>query len=218
MALGSILGGLAGGVGGIFGAISADKAAKRAEKIQKRQFAETKGFLEPFQQRGVGANTLLDQALGIGFDSPGQRLAASDSFIQNFQDSPLFRLTVQQGLDNANDQILAGNAARGVSNSGATLKALQDRGSEIGNNTILQQLAMLQNTSNQGAGAASSLAGASQNFGNSAADLALQRGNAQAAGFLGAGNTVNSALGNIAFNNALKSSSGFGETDFSRLF
>lgn len=214
----SLLGGIASGVGGLLGASSADKAAKRAGRIQQRQFGETKGFLEPFQQRGVGANTLLDQALGIGFDSPQARLEGSDAFLQSFRDSPLFRATVDQGLENANQQILAGQAARGVSNTGATLKALQDRGSEIGNNTILQQLALLQNASNQGAGAASSLAGASQNFGNAASDLALQRGNVQAAGFLGAGNTANSALGNIAFNNALRSSSGFGETDFSRLF
>lgn len=214
----SVLGGLASAAGGLFGANAADKAAKRADKRLTNQFNETKGFLEPFQQRGLGANTLLDQALGIGFDSPQARLTASDSFIQNFQDSPLFRLTQQQGIDAATDQIMAGNAARGVSNSGATLKALQDRGSDIGNRTILQQIALLQDASNQGAGAASSLAGASQNFGNASADLALQQGNAQAAGFLGAGNSINSALGGLAFNNALKSSSGFTSPDFARLF
>lgn len=214
----SVLGGLASGAGSFIGGLQASKAAKRAGKIQERQFNETKGFLEPFRERGVGANTLLDQALGIGFDSPQARLDASDSFIQNFQDSPLFRLTQQQGIDAATDQILAGNAARGVSNSGATLKALQDRGSDIANRSVLQQIALLQDASNQGAGAASSLAGASQNFGNAAADIALQQGNAQAAGFLGVGNSINNALGTQAFNNALKSSSGFTSPDFARLF
>lgn len=214
----SVLGGIASGIGGILGANSADKAARRADRTQRKQFRETKSFLEPFQQRGLGANTLLDQALGIGFNTPEARLAASDSFIQNFQDSPLFRLTQQQGIDAATDQILAGNAARGVSNSGATLKALQDRGSDIANRSILQQIALLQDASNQGAGAASSLAGASQNFGNASADLALQQGNAQAAGFLGAGNSINNALGGLAFNNALRSSTGFTSPDFARLF
>lgn len=214
----SLLGGLASGVGGLFGANAVAKGVKRGQDIQRQQFGETKSFLEPFQQRGIGANTLLDQALGINQGDEAGRLAGSDAFLQSFRDSPLYRATVGQGIDTATGQINAGRTAGGTLNSGATLKALQDRGSDIGNRSILQQIALLQDASNQGAGAASSLAGASQNFGNAASDLALQGGNAQAAGFLGAGNSINSALGNMAFNDALRSSTAFSSPDFSRLF
>lgn len=94
-------------------------------------------------------------------------ITASQAF-NNFANSAGMQFQLQQGEDAINN----GYAAKGQLQSGAALKELQNYGQQTAlNNYFLPYLGLLGGQQATGAGAASSIAGVGANFGNTAAAI-----------------------------------------------
>ncbi|MCP4410186.1 MAG: hypothetical protein GY807_21075 [Gammaproteobacteria bacterium] len=196
--LSTIIGGLASGAGSYFGAKEQANAAKKATKLQRQQFDYQKGLAEPLYDRGTNANALVDAVYGIGYDgNQGQLVGDRAQFNQQFESSPIYQQYYQNALANANQAIDRQASAGGQLNSGRRYMALSDRAGNLAGNTLNEYLAGIQGVSNQGAGALNALTGASQNYGNAAARLAQDRGAANAAAYMGIGNSVNNTMSDL---------------------
>lgn len=210
-------GSIASGIGGLFGSNEQAKAARNALKFQKKVYRQNVDRFQPTID--IGDNALADLAIAFGQGSPEQ----VQSYIDEFQGSPNYLLNYQSGLDLGSQGIAGKYAAGGVLNSGAKLKALSRYGTDYSRNFLSDYQAGQRDLANKGQAAISSLAGVSQNYANNASNLIQDQGAAQAAGFQGLGNSFNNALGSYAYGNALaqfspRGTSGFGETDFARLY
>jgi hypothetical protein len=134
--------------------------------------------------------------------------SANDAFNQ-FANSAGMQFQLQQGTNALQNSA----AARGLLQSGATLKALQNYGQNTAlNNYFLPYLGLLQGQQATGAQSGAAIAGVGSNFGNTVSNIygnqanaiqngadatsnaALLRGQANA----GLGNTIGSALGGLA--------------------
>lgn len=155
--------GVAAGIGGAVISSSATKKAVNAQTaatnannaLAREQFAVNSGNLNPAIQRGNAAGGYVNDLLGIGGDP-----AASKAAFDRFRDSSGYKFQLSEGLGAVNSNAYA----RGMGQSGATMKALQDRGNALADSSLQGYLGNLQNVSNQGTQAASSLAGVSTNM------------------------------------------------------
>ena len=169
---------VAGTVGSaVVSSSASNKAAKAAQNaaaanntLAADQFAVNSGNLTPAITRGNQAGGYVNDLLGVG----GDPAAAAKAF-GTYQGSTGYQYQLQQGLGAVN----ANAYAKGMGQSGATYKALQDRGNNLANTSFNQYVGNLQNVSQQGTQAASSLAGVSANYtgqvaanNNNAADAA----------------------------------------------
>lgn len=188
--LASILGGVASGVGGLLGANAQAKAAKKATRLQRDMFNKQVDYINPIYQRGQSSNALLDSLYGMGGASP-------DAFNQAFYNSPFYKVQFEGALPGELDSIMRRNAASGI-NNGRTMMALSDRARDlVSRNALSPFVSGITGASQQGANAANALAGYAGQFGDNAAQGAYNVGNAQAAGFMGAGNSFTNTLRDI---------------------
>lgn len=134
---------------------------KAIENILKRGQAQAQGYLSPYLQSGAAANTQLSQALSAGFQ-PG-----------DLTQDPGYQFRLAEG----NKALERRMAASGLGQSGAALKAAQEYGQGLADQTYndayqrwLANNAQLQTAAGQGLGAA----------GNSA-ELSASLSDAQAA-------------------------------------
>lgn len=140
---------------------------------------------------------------------PQQPAVNPMSAMENFANSAGMQFQLKQGTNALQNSA----AARGMLQSGATLKGLQDYGQQMAlNNYFMPYMGLLGGQQATGAGAASSVAGVGQNFVNTAANVmghqsgAIQSGanalsnSAIARGVAGANmwSGIGSALGGIA--------------------
>lgn len=120
-------------IGDVIGGITGGKGAKKAAKIQaqttREQIAANNANLEkltglqqPNIDRGNAAGATYAGLLGVGGDP-----AASAAALQTYRDSTGYKDLLATGLGGVNSQAYA----RGMGDSGATLKALQTRGMNI---------------------------------------------------------------------------------------
>lgn len=124
-----IIGGAAalGAGASLFGASKQSKAVSKAAKesaaVQREALAALRTDLAPYREAGVPALGGMQDAAGLGGPEGYQRALAA------FQESPGYQFQFDEGMRAVN----AGAAAQGMSNSGATLKALQARGQQLAN-------------------------------------------------------------------------------------
>ena len=150
--------GAAASVGGAALASSASKKAVNAQTaatnannaLAAQQYATNSGNLNPAIERGNQAGGYINSLLMGG----GDQAAASKAF-DTYRNSTGYQYQLSQGLGAINSNAYA----RGMGDSGATLKALQTRGNNIADQSFNTYLGNLQNVSQQGTAAASSLAG-----------------------------------------------------------
>lgn len=188
---------MGGIVGSIFGASSQSKAAKKAADATLEAQAKNQAFatdmynkntamFTPQTTYGDAADKMIAGLLGTGGDAD-----ASSKAYQTFRDSTGYQTNLTEGLN----AVTANNAARGTFQSGATAKALQDRGTTLNNAYLQQFLGNLTSQSNTGTAAKGAIAGQGTNLTNT-----IVNGN----------NTSAEAIGNKAitqaniFNNLLK--------------
>lgn len=150
------------------------------------------GSMQPMAQPTMTAGPMQPQAGG----------GSATSAFDNFLNSAGARYQLDEGYRAVN----TGYAARGALQSGAAMKALQDRGQQtMLNNYFMPYMGLLGNQQGVGMAGASAVAGVGQNYANSvssnnnsagtaAANAALMNGNSSAQMWSTAGN----ALGNIA--------------------
>jgi hypothetical protein len=159
---------MGGIVGSVFGAAGQSKAAKKAADATLKAQAENKLFATNMYNKntqmfmpqttfGDSADRMIAGLLGTG----GDKVASADAF-KNFQNTTGYQTNLQQGLD----ATVANSAARGAFQSGATAKALQDRGTQLNNAYLNQFLGQLTNQSNTGTAAKGAIAGQGTNLTN----------------------------------------------------
>lgn len=152
---------MGGIVGSVLGAGSQKKAAKKAadatlQAQQKNQafatdmYNKNTAMFQPQTSYGDAADRMIAGLLGTG----GDKAASADAF-QNFRDSTGYQTNLTEGLN----AVTANNAARGTFQSGATAKALQDRGTQLNNQYLQQFLGNLTSQSNTGTAAKGAIAG-----------------------------------------------------------
>lgn len=186
----------AGAVAG--GAISAS-ASKKASKAASQAASDTnatnryiydsnKSLFTPSIDRGNRAGSLLEGLLGAGGDA-----AASKAAFDTYRGSTGYNFRLNEGLGAVN----ANAYARGMGDSGATLKALTQYGQNFASGEFGNYTNQLSNLMSQGAAASGALSGAGANYAALAANnnsmLATNQGNAALAG---AANT-NNMIGNL---------------------
>ena len=182
-------------------------AADRSAELQKQMFEQQMAGQEPYRQAGLTGQNKLMELLGLGGNTgaAGYGKYAKDFSMADYQADPgyAFRLSEgQQALDRS-------AAARGGLISGGALKAAtrygQDMGSQEYQNAFNRyqtnrsnQLQPLGNLMASGQSAASNQGTAAGNYGTNAGQMYMASGQANAAGQLGMGNTINNALGTAA--------------------
>ncbi len=104
-----------------------------------------------------------------------------------------------------NEGIRAIDAGAPVRNSGATLKAREQYGQNIGSQEFYNYMGALGGQQQVGVGAANALSGVQTNYANNAANIAQQQGQNIANSAVARANNTNSMIGGItsSFNNAL---------------
>lgn len=179
------------------------QAQRETNDLNKYMYDTSRGDQLPFLQTGQAANAELAQLLGIGPNTSGRGDYGylRDQFNMNDlqKDVPY-----QLGYQNALDQGLLGvnrlAAASGSLNSGATLKALQDRAANVANqyagdayNRYEQRAANTYNRlaglSGAGQTTANSLANSGSNYANSNANASMGTANALSNIYTGAANS-----------------------------
>ena len=183
---------------GLLGARSASKAAdvqaqatQSAQDAQERMFERQVELQEPFRQAGMGAlNKLIPLSDYTKF--------GMDQFTQD----PGYGFRLSEGMK-ALDRTAA---ARGGLLSGATLKAAQRYGQEMGSQEYMNafnryqteraaQLNPLQSLAGVGQTAAGTLTNAYGAYGAQMGQNLQDIGSARASGYLGQSNALNQALG-----------------------
>lgn len=183
----SIVGGLISGGSAQSAADTQAASAKYAADIQKQQFDATQQNLQPYMGAGTNALNYLQGALGIG---PGGNGQVNPNF---FRQSPGYNFQFQQGMN----AIQNSAANRGGVTSGNTLKALNQFGQGVADQSFQQYLANLQGLTGAGQNAAANLGGFGQAAATNIGNAAIGAGNAGAAGIMGAGNAYSGAVNGV---------------------
>lgn len=111
-----------------------------------------------------------------------------------YTESPMFRYMMEKGTDS----IQGSAAARGGLFSGATLQALEDNRRELVSADTGDYFARLSGLTSMGLSAAGNQASAGQNFANSAGNSMMAAGNARAQGTLGAAQSWQTGISDVA--------------------
>lgn len=181
--------------GGLATAYAADKQADASEaaadtqaqatmagvREQRRQFNRTREDLAPYRQAGADA---LPGLQNLVTDPSSQR--------QFIQDNPFYKTLA----DDAQSRVFETQAARGKLGSGDTASALQDNLLKLGSDLLNQNIAQRSNLVSMGQSASAQTGQFGQQTANTISDLHTQRGNAQAAGTVGAANAWTNAANN----------------------
>lgn len=185
------------GIGSVVGGIAGGKGAKKAAKIQAQSTREQMAFLTgnrdyqydlnaPQIASGRAADDRIAGLLNIGGDADASR-GAFDSY----KASTGYDTRLHEALTSVNQRAFAGGAGQ----SGANLKALQDRGADVAGRYFDTYLGQLGGVSATGAGARSLVA----NVGTSTTNNLV---NASQNGATGQINAVNA--GNQNFQSTLQ--------------
>ena len=135
---------MGGVVGGIAGGIIGNRGAKRQARQTREAAREAAGQVAPFRETGVAAQNALAAALGLQ-GGPDQ-----DEAFQNFLRSTGFMAELGAGQQ----AITTSAAARGLLDSGATARGLQQFGQDLAASRFQNFLGNLGGLANQGVNAA----------------------------------------------------------------
>ena len=160
-------------------ALAAQRAAAgQANQLQSQMYSQARGDLDPYAKAGTTSLSSL----------------ADGSFMNNWQQDPGYQFRMQEGMKAINNA----SAARGMSNSGATMKALanygQNQASNEYNNVYNRNYGRLSDLASNGQNAATNQAGYSQNYANAVGNNIIGVGNAQAANSQAASNRMSGLI------------------------
>lgn len=196
----AVIGGGASIIGGNKAAAAQKNATNSNNALQRDIYGQNKATLDPYIQRGNQAGSIL-QGLIMG----GQ--GAQDAF-RTFQNSTGYQSTLSEALGSVNSNAYA----RGMGDSGATIKALQDRAGQVAQGSFGQFTNILGNQQAAGLSGASALAGVGQNYANSISANNNAAATASGNAALNTAGQINGLLQNgtnlLAYNKGLNSSYG----------
>lgn len=162
---------------------------------------------------GYGGGTFNTDGTQVTPDAQGNMRQRAEDAFDIFRNSTGYQFRVNQGQDAIN----TGYAARGLLQSGAALKSLDDYRQNMASAEFGNYLGTLQDQARLGFGAASAQAGVGQNFAQGVTSLNAANANALAGGALAKASNSNALIGNIggALGGIL---GGFGGSSFSNPF
>ena len=161
-------------------------ATDRATAENARQFDIGQANLTPWLSAGKGALSAQQELMGLGgYDSTNSLTA--------LQNSPGYKFRLQQGLGGIENSA----SARGGLYSGATMKALNDYGSDYAANEYGNRYNQLANLSGTGQATGAGLAAQGMNYANNQGNLWTNMANAQGAAGIAGANARQSGLQNI---------------------
>lgn len=187
-----------GAVGSVLGGITGSKGAKKAAKIQAQSAQQQIGAARENRDyqynlnqgdigRGEWAGSTIAALLGGGGDP-----AAAGAAFDGYRNSSGYDFRLGEGTKAVNTNAYA----RGMGDSGATLKALERYGQDYGSNEFGKYLSYLGGLSSGGANARGLVAGVGNNFVNQFGQATGNAADAKSnASLISAGNWSN------AFNN-----------------
>ena len=202
----SLAGGAIAGSAAKKAAKTQEQAARDATAAQQRMFEEQKALQEPFRQGGLTAQQEIMQLLGIGgnknaagYGSLGKAFGASD-----FQQDPGYQFRQAEGMKAlersaaARGNLLSGSAMKGVQRFGQDL-ASQEYQNAFNRYQVERsaKLNPLQSLMGSGQSATNVMTGAAGQMGQNEASNIYNAGQARASGYIGQGNALNTALGQI---------------------
>lgn len=158
-------------------------------ELARETYAKNEAALSPYTGIGNQVNPIIASLLGYGGD-PSQ---AQDG-LNTFRNATGFQDQLYQGMRSVTNNA----ATSGLLGSGATLKALQENGTNLANNSFTQYLNALLGQQGVGASAASALAGVGTNFSNQITTNNNLNATNQANGALARAGVNNQNIGNIA--------------------
>lgn len=198
------------------GIFSADKSANAVEQgeqtaasVQQNMYNQTAANLAPYNQAGQSAAKTLEGYPGFNFQPT----------MANLESTPGYQFALNQGLMSTQNSA----AARGLGVSGASYKGAQNYAEGLASTTYQNQfnnalstyganIGKYQNLANLGENAAAMTGQAATATGQGIGQTAVGSANAQAQGYLGAGNAINggisSALQGYQLNQFLNPSAG----------
>lgn len=211
--VGNVLNGVTGAAGGgssalnlgsqIYSGIKGNAATKKMVRsltdannqslaLQSRMFDQTQSNLSPFVLSGKAANSRLAALLGLD---------GSANMQSELESSPGYQFRLQQGQKNINQSL----GARGQLFSGQALKAAQEFGQGLADQTYNDRVQQLMEQANSGQNAASGLGATGANFAANSGNLLNNQGNITAGGIQQRSNTLNQTLANILRPNSASS-------------
>lgn len=162
-------------------------AAASANQTQSQMFNTISGNEQPYNAQGQQASAALGQFYGL----PGANgQAQTPDYSKILSSLPGYQFQLQQG----SQAVDRSQAAKGLLNSGATGKALEQYGQGLAQNYAGQYTQGLQNLAQMGQAAASNQASAGMNAANQMGGNAIYAGNAAAAGYANMGNAIGGAV------------------------
>lgn len=157
-----------------FSSQKAAKAQKRAADaalgLQKEQYQQARTDLSPYREAGSTALGQLGNLYGLN------GAAAQQSGFDQFRADPGYQYAVDQGTQ----QVQGSAAARGMLQSGGTLKAIQSRAMNLADQGYNTYLGRLQGLAAGGQNAAVQTGQFGQNYANQGGQYYTDRGNANA--------------------------------------
>jgi hypothetical protein len=173
-------------------------ASNASQQDQRIAYLVGQEQLRPYREAGNFAMERIGELTGQ-YGAEGR-----DAFYNAFRADPGYQYTVDQALRGVD----AGAASKGILNSGATIKAEQDRAYNLADQQFNSYVNRLYGLAQFGQNSATNSATQGITTGTNMANTALQEGGAQATiyGNMGAGisNTVNSLFSNKQFTSGLK--------------
>jgi hypothetical protein len=180
------------------------QSAREARQLARDIFNEQKALQEPYRAAGITAQNQLLNLLGLSGNTAAAEYGkfARPFGMSDFQADPGYAFRLSEGMK----ALEASRAARGGLLSGATGKALQRYGQEMGSQEYgnafnrfqterSNRLQPLSGLMTLGQAAASNQGAAAGAFGQTAGNLTTSIGAAQAAGQVGMTNALTGALG-----------------------
>lgn len=188
-------------IGSIFGGSAMKKAANKQAKTAKREREAITAAYSPYQQSGYRAAGALDTIFGTsGSNSLG---ADRDALWAQFLESPIYKSAFTPAMNEASNALARYAASKGSLNSGATVKAIQDRAADLGNRVFGQYASGIQDIRNTGLGAQNTMFGLRGQQTQNLLNAQGQEGAARASQWLGVGSAIdsgiNTALGAFGF-------------------
>jgi hypothetical protein len=174
---------------GLFSALFGSKDLLKANKDQQATVEAAKkeslGYGQPYYTAGTNALKYFQDASGVG---------NSDAAIAAFQNSPEYKLNYDAAIKAGTEGVQNTAQAGGMYNSGATLKALQDRAQQTSNDFYGNYVRRLGGLSDVGQNAGNTQAQITTNAGNNRSTLQGEKGQIQAAKWQGLDSAIGSGL------------------------
>jgi len=180
------------------------QSAREARQLARDIFNEQKALQEPYRAAGITAQNQLLNLLGLSGNTAAAEYGkfARPFGMSDFQQDPGYAFRLSEGMK----ALEASRAAKGGLLSGATGKALQRYGQEMGSQEYgsafnryqterANRLQPLSGLTTLGQAAAANQGAAAGAFGQTAGNLTTSIGAAQAAGQVGMTNALTGALG-----------------------